>query len=143
MLEGKPVEGSRMRYDYDGSGKEREVVASAYTLMVYEQEFKSGMIEDVYGKIRIVEDDYDDDGNPTVADFTIDNWFAYVKALWAMLRTGADLARAEGRQYTPVPSFKEWSLRATELDMRTVSSIVIQECQRGFFRTPDTTEAEE
>ena len=132
-----------MLYDYDGSGQEREVIASAYTLMVYEQEFKSGMIEDVYGKIKITNEDYDEDGNTTVADFTIDNWFAYVKALWAMLKTGADLARAEGRQYTKVPSFREWSLKATELDMRTVSTIVIQECQRGFFRTPDTDETEE
>lgn len=119
-----------MLYDYDGSGKERELVMSAYTLMVYEQEFKTGMIEDVFGKVRLS----DEDDSEVVLDFTRDNWFAYIKALWAMLKAGMDLARAERRQYEYVPSFNEWSLKATSFDIQEVSRVVIEACQAGLFR---------
>lgn len=124
-----------MLYDYDGSGTEHEVIASAHTLMVYEQQFKRGMIEDVFSRVRIAEDDFDDDGTLLVADYTIDHWDKYVKALWAMLRAGSDLARAEGREYETVPSFEEWSVKVTNLDMQELSLVVVSECQRGFFRT--------
>ena len=123
-------------YDYDGSGKERELVASAHTLMVYEQQFKSGLIEDVFGRISLAghEHDIDRNGNLVVADYTIDNWGAYIKALWAMLKSASDLARAEGRPYDQIPPFPEWSIKATNLDMSEVSAIVVTECQRGLFR---------
>jgi len=124
-----------MLYDYDGSGRKHEIVASAHTLMVYEQQFKRGMIEDVFSKVRIDEDDFDDDGTILVADYTIDHWDKYVKALWAMLKAGSDLARAEGREYEVVPSFDEWSVKVTNLDIQELSLVVVSECQRGFFRT--------
>lgn len=126
-----------MLFDYDNSGIERELVASAHTLMVYEQNFKRGMIEDVFGRISVEghDEDVTDDGYLRVLDFTIDHWGAYVRALWAMLKSGADLARAEGRQYVPIQNFEDWSIKATNLNMSDVSRVVIQECQRGFFRT--------
>lgn len=126
-----------MLFDYDNSGIERELVASAHTLMVYEQNFKRGMIEDVFGRISVEghDEDVTEDGYLRVLDFTIDHWGAYVKALWAMLKSGADLARAEGRPYTPVPNFEDWSIKVTNLNMSDVSRVVVQECQRGFFRT--------
>lgn len=132
-------------YDYDKSGKEREIVASAHTLMVYEQQFKSGLIEDVFGRISLAghENDIDSNGNIVVADYTVDNWTAYMKALWAMLRAGADLARVEQREYEPVPSFDEWSLSATNLDMAEVSRVVVTECQRGLFRAGAAASEEE
>jgi hypothetical protein len=126
-----------MRYDYDGSGKERELVASVHTLMIYEQQFKAGLIEDVFGRIELTpnEDDIDENGNLRVADYTRDHWGAYVKALWAMLRAGADLARIERRDYEPIPGYEEWSIRATHLDMAEISRIVVTECQRELFRS--------
>lgn len=126
-----------MKYDYDGSGKERELVASAHTLMIYEQQFKHGLIEDVFGRISLEgrADDIDDDGNLKVIDYTIDHWAAYVKALWAMLRAGADLARIEHREYEPIPGYEEWSIRATNLDMAEISRVVIETCQRDLFRS--------
>lgn len=134
-----------MLFDYDNSGIERELVASAHTLMVYEQNFKRGMIEDVFGRISVEghDEDVTEDGYLRVLDFTIDHWGAYVKALWAMLKSGADLARAEGRQYIPVPSFEDWSVKATNLNMSDVSHVVVQECQRGFFRTGTTASEED
>lgn len=41
-----------MRFDIDGSG-EREYIASAYTMMLYEQEFHVSLLSDVYGKIDL------------------------------------------------------------------------------------------
>lgn len=41
-----------MLFDYDGSG-ERNIVASPYTLMLYEQTFKSSLIKDFYGVIDL------------------------------------------------------------------------------------------
>ena len=121
-----------MKYDYDGSGVERELDATAYTLMVYEQEFKSGLIEDVFGRISIPEDT---DGM-VVADYTRDNWVAYTRALWAMLRSASDRLASEGKPHDEVPSFKAWAMYATNLNLAKVSyDLVMGEIQRRFFRS--------
>ena len=44
-----------MKHDIDGSG-EREIRCSVYTLTVYEQEFKSSMVKDVYGVVDLKAD---------------------------------------------------------------------------------------
>ena len=131
-----------MLYDYDGSGRERELCISAHTLMVYEQQFKRDMLKDVFGRITISEDVVDDDGKVLIADYTQDNWTNYLKALWAMLRSGADLARSEGRAYEEVPPFDEWSMHATNLDMADISRVVVEGVQRDLFRS-GTAAAEE
>lgn len=121
-----------MKYDYDGSGVERELDATAHTLLVYEQEFKSGLIEDVFGRISL-------EGNMdelVVADYTRDNWVAYVQAIWAMLKSASDRLAYEGKQHEEVPSFKEWSMTATNLSLGEFSrDIVFGELQRRFFRS--------
>lgn len=129
-----------MKHDIDGSG-EREIRCSVYTLTVYEQEFKSSMVKDVYGVIdlrangaEVVTAEYvanrlaaampeggDGKRKPlpkatlalvarafpdtivTTIDYTADNWEAYVRAYWAMLRTGDALSG--GAQTTP-PSMR-------------------------------------
>jgi hypothetical protein len=105
---------------------------SAHTLFLYETQFKSGLIEDVFGRITMQKETSDE---TVLADYTIDNWTDYVKALWAMLRAGADLARAEHREYEPIPGFEEWSVRATNLDMSEVSRVVINNIQEKLFRS--------
>ena len=134
-----------MRYDYDGSGVERELNASPHALVIYEQQFKRGMIEDVFGRITLSgrDGDVDEDGNVIVADFTIDHWSAYIRALWAMLRAGADLARIEHRDYERIPDFEEWSIRATNLDLSEISHIVVTTCQKELFRSGAAASEEE
>lgn len=126
-----------MKYDYDGSGKERDLVASAHTLTIYEQQFKSGLIEDVFGRVDLTvgENDLDEDGNLKAVDYTRDHWGAYIRALWAMLRAGADLARIEHRDYEPVPGYEEWSIRATNIDMAEIARVVLTTCQKELFRS--------
>lgn len=133
-----------MKYDYDGSGVERELCASPHALVIYEQEFKSGLIEDVFGRISLAghEDDVSEDGTLVVADYTVDNWTSYIRALWAMLRAGSDLARIEGRKHEAIPGFEDWSITATNLDLSEVSAIVIQACQKELFRTGATVSDE-
>lgn len=121
-----------MTYDYDGSGKEREVLFSAYTMMVYEQEFKVGLIEDMYGRIVVPERD---PGSTVLADYTIDNWQSYLKALWAGLKAASDLARAEHRDYEVIPPYKEWLIHVTTVDMGELSRFILDACNRGLFRS--------
>ena len=128
-----------MKYDYDGSGKEREIACSAYTVMIYEQQFKVGMIEDVYGKVRVSNDQIDEDGNVIVANFSTTNWGAYIKALWAMLKTGAEVARIENRVYERIPSFDTWAIGATNLDIAEIFTIVNTRIQEDLFRAGTTT----
>ena len=138
------------RIDYLNDGNEHEYEASTYTLMVYEQEFKSDLIKDVFGRIdtRAASQNFDEQGNLVAMDYTIDNWNCEIKAFWAMLRTSADIARSEGRLTDPVPRFEQWNLGVAKavsaanedgkgevaIDMGQISQAVFDECQRGLFR---------
>lgn len=130
-------------YDYDGSGREREIRCSAYTLMLYEQTFKTGLIEDVFGKVRINTTTEEEDGTTVLADYTLEHWGAYIKALWAMLRTGVEVAKAERRAYEDVPSFDKWAITATNLDISEISRVVITRCQEDLFRAGAAREEEQ
>lgn len=124
------------RIDYNHDGHEHEYEATTYTLMVYEQEFKSDLIKDVFGRIdtRRAIENFDEDGIEVVADYTIDNWNSYPKAFWAMLKTSEAIARSENRFAEPVPSFIQWCIAYRNPDVAELSRIVIDECNRGLFR---------
>lgn len=138
------------RIDYMNDGNEREYEASTYTLLIYEQEFKSDLIKDVFGRIdtRAASNNFDENGNLVAMDYTIDNWNCELKAFWAMLKTSADIARSEGRFTESVPQYKEWNLSVAKaisaanrngndgvaIDMGQISQAVFNECQRGLFR---------
>ena len=123
--------------DYSHDGTEHEYEATTYTLMVYEQEFKSDMIKDVFGRIDLsgAADVLDSDGNLKYVDYTIDNWNAYPRALWAMLKTSEAIARYEGRTPERVEPFDKWCVFARNVDLSELSRIVIDECNRGLFHS--------
>lgn len=139
-----------MLIDYDGTG-EREAIATAYTLMLYEQEFKGSdakgvtgdLISDVYGTIDLkkAKSQYDALGNLVVLDYTNDNWNAYLRALWAMLRTASESARSRGIDAQLTPRFSEWVRGVGKVNMSEIMDAVIEECNRGFFR-PSATDSE-
>lgn len=133
------------KIDYNHDGTEHEYQATVYTLMVYEQEFKRDLIKDVFGRIDLSEaaKNFDDDGNPTAMDYTIDNWTAYPKAFWAMLKTSEAIARSEGRMAESVPSFTQWCIGYRNPDVSELSSTVIGECNRGLFRAGAAASEEE
>lgn len=124
------------KIDYERNGVEREYEATTYTLVVYEQEFKSDLIKDVFGRIdlRNSQTILDEDGNLVVVDYTSDNWIGYLKAFWAMLKTSEAICRRENRPCLAVPSFNQWSLETRSIDMVELSHVVIAELNRGLFR---------
>ena len=121
---------------------EVEYQATAYTLMVYEQEFGTDLIQDVYGRIDITKAAQADDGS-IVLDYTVDNWTAELRCFWAMCKTAHDIAQAQGRKIPDVPPYKVWIMAMPPtVDMPAISSAVFEETQRGFF-PPKTEEKEQ
>ena len=108
--------------------------------MVYEQEFKSDLIKDVFGTIDLTKEEIgvDEDGNVVRVDYTNNNWIAELKAFWAMLKTSEAIARREGRKAEPVPRFIEWCLTTEEVNLWELSRITIFELNRGLFRAGTT-----
>lgn len=86
-----------MLFDY-GNGKVN-IEVSFYTLLVYEQEFGSDMIKDLFGRVVINEDD----SGEIVLDYTQNNWTSAAKALWACAKTAN-----EG-----IMPFREWARTMT------------------------------
>lgn len=132
-----------------GNG-EQEIRCTARTLVIYEQEFwndpfprvTGDMIADVFGKHTVTQDSlglkFDDSGNieAIVIDYTSDNWNADLRAVWAMLKTQAEIDRKNGIKQERIPSFREWSAAIADWEpsMRDVSALVYEEMNRGLFR---------
>lgn len=153
-----------MLYDFDGTG-EVELVCSAYTLSVYEQEFKNSMIADVYGvvdltsveghtvtssyvlnKLKEANDGADVSARiktlvekafpaymVTKLDYSADNWEAYLRASWAMMKTANIIA---GKNDTP--AFMTWLAGLGPVDMKEVSRTVLSCMEDGVFHTRNT-----
>lgn len=134
------------KVDY-GAG-EREIRCTYYTLTVYEQEFCTSKIDgvtgdliaDVMGRQVIKADDtpvrMNDDGtiDAIVLDYTRCSWNVEKRALWAMLRTAAEIAKLHGEPYEPVPSYSEWDLSLLECspNLSDVHHVVDNELQELF-----------
>ena len=116
-----------------GDYGEVEAVATAYTLVVYEQEFGGAdLIGDVFGR-----HEGEDDGDRVVIDFTSENWLAELRALWAMVVTAYELAydRGDAAPNDRPKRFAEWVKGVGKLDMRQLSYQLAAECMDGFFHT--------
>lgn len=64
-------------------------------------------------------------------DYTKDNWDAYLRALWAMIRTADEI-----NGVATVPGFASWVKRLGSADMGAISRFVIDAVQEGLFRAP-------
>lgn len=149
-----------MQFDVDGTGA-REALASAYTLVIYEQEFGSSLIKDVYGKVDLAQG-----GTQVVTAGLVEEAIrgAYGRQLPKGVRDAierafpmtvttevdythenweADLralwamfrcARAAGRTQVDVPPFDEWLRSLGPVDMWAVSEFVVGACNRELFR---------
>lgn len=130
---------------------EKEFRCTAWTCVVYEQEFHSDpyekvtgdLIADVMGKLTIRGDSAGvrlaEDGSLEiiVQDYTRDDWNVQRRALWAMLKTQDDIEVGRGLHTSTVPSYAQWcrTLLEVEPDMREVSLAIGNELQRGLFRS--------
>lgn len=115
-----------------GDYGEVDAVATAYTLVLYEQEFHGDLLKDVFGRQTS-----DESGDDVLIDMTTDNWNAELRALYAMIRTSYEI-RWDAGDATPnerPKQFTEWVKGIGQFNMRQVASDVVNECIRGFFRT--------
>lgn len=123
-----------MQFHTEGYG-DIDIEATAHTLVLYEQEFKSDLIKDVFGKREQAKDA---DGSTVVLfDYTVDNWNDELKALWAMAKTANDIANDAG-EVAPkdrITSYTKWVKGLGKVNMRDVANAVVSCCMDGFFHT--------
>lgn len=123
-----------MQFHTEGYG-DIDIEATAHTLVLYEQEFKSDLIKDVFGKREQAKDL---DGSTVVLfDYTVDNWNDELKALWAMAKTANDIANDAG-EVAPkdrITSYTKWVKGLGKVNMRDVANAVVSCCMDGFFHT--------
>lgn len=123
-----------------GDYGEVEAIATAYTLVIYEQEFKGrDLIADVFGKSDVKSDgkgDGEDDGT-VVIDFTSERWLNDLRALWAMVVTAYELAydRGDAAPNDRPKPFMEWAKGIGKVNMRSITYALLGECMDGFFHT--------
>lgn len=121
-----------MFINIDGKG-EVEIKATMYTLHIYEKEFHSDLIKDVFGKHEVSKTDPD----VLVIDYTQENWNEERKALWAMVKTAADL-KDEAGDLAPndrVPGYEKWVMGIGQINVRDIANAVFTEATEGFFHT--------
>lgn len=110
-----------MLIDYGIGPKECRFGVNA--MCIYEQEFHADIIQDLFGKID-VKDDQSEDGVLFSVDYRQTNWTNCVKALWAGLKNADERT----------PPWKEWSRSTEGIDLNEISNKVIHEAWRMFFR---------
>ena len=110
-----------MLIDY-GRGEEECAIGVA-AMMVYEQQFRSDIIQDLFGLATIRRKPEDEDVVFAV-DYRTTNWTAVVKALWAGLKAADD-------EY---PGYWEWSMGLGAIDLNDLASKIVPEAYGQFFR---------
>ena len=130
---------SKITFDETG---EHEAYCTAWTLVIYEQQFNEDMIKDVFGRIDMSKQRYELDSNGDVltVDYTNENWTKNIQALWAMLRTASEIGFMDGdvAANKRIPSYEEWITTVKAVDCDGIANFVVTEMQSGFFR-PATT----
>lgn len=114
-----------MQFSIDG--KTIEAQASVYTLVLYEQEFQSDLIKDLFGKTSL-----EDADQGAYIDFTLNNWAAIPRVLWAMAKTVDNT----------VPRYQEWAKGITGIDMFSLNQEIAEAVVDAFFRPAAATEEE-
>ena len=112
-------------FTFEADGKTYEAKVTFYTAHIYEMEFRSDLIRDLFG-VQTAEQplevertgDGEEDYRIVKIDFTKVNWTVVTKALWAAVKTANPGA----------PSYAEWTLtpghsRAPGLNQRTTAQL--------------------
>lgn len=109
-----------MKIDY-GYG-EKEIIVSVLTLTLYEQEFQSDLIQDLFGRVS-VEDTDASENEIILLDFSRTNWTAVTRCLWACLKT-ADPS---------LPSFKSWASSLGKVNLFDLKEELIPVVMENLF----------
>lgn len=107
------------------NGEQFDAEVTFYTAWLYEAEFKSDMIKDLFGTQELVETvTTDKSGAVARIDFTHTNWDALMRVLWASLKTANPSTK----------SFKSWVQSTQGVNMWLLSEVISVEVADCFFR---------
>ena len=125
-------------FTFQANGKTYEAKATFYTAYLYEMEFRSDLIRDLFG-VQTAEQpleiertgDGDDDYRIVKIDFTKVNWTVVAKALWAAVKTANPAT----------PAYSEWMKETSGVNLWLVQDELGNEISECFFR-PETAREE-
>lgn len=103
------------------NGKELEARLSAFSMLLYEQEFGTDLIADLNGKVRA--DDGTEEG--VLFDFASVPWLKVMQGVWAMLKTVDD----------SVPHFEKWARKAEQFNAFEFRNVLETAVSDNFFHT--------
>lgn len=103
------------------NGEELEVKLSAFSMVLYEQEFGSDLIGDLNGKVKV--DDGEEEG--VLFDFTKIPWMKILQGIWAMLKTAKP----------STPHFEKWVKGVEEFNAFEMRNVLEQAVSDNFFHT--------
>lgn len=117
------------------NGEKKPCIFSAWTAVLYEQEFKSDMYGDMYSGVAIQAEKEGKRGSGKkgglLASFESVGSATMYRVLWAALKAADD----------DVPPFSEWSRGEIDVNRFEVVGLMLGECNRRCFRAgADTSE---
>lgn len=109
-----------------GTG-EVDLNITPWTLVVYEQEFRGDMIQDLLGKV-VVKNEEEEAGTFVVFDYRDANWTSCLKTMWACLKASDD----------STPSFKKWSQTVGSVNVLDIYNKLVPLVEESLFRSGGT-----
>ena len=126
-----------MNFEVKYSGGTHTAAAGLNALVIYEQEFESDLIKDVFGIVEVKEEDLEKIAEEKlggkekessdvvlVLDYTQTNWTKIVKAVWACLKN---------YNGDSIPSFKTWVNQTEGMNLTEVQNAAIVAFNETFF----------
>lgn len=112
-------------FEVEIDGKTVKAAVTFYTAQLYEAEFRSDMIKDLFGE-QDLKPAVSIEGDDIVkVDFTKVNWLVMAKVLWAAAKTADDA----------IPSYTSWMKKTSGVNMWLVQELLGAEVADCFFRT--------
>ena len=105
-----------------------ELEVSFWTLVVYETQFGSDMIGDLFGKVTATRDELEEPDaseDTFTIDYTSYDWNAGVRAMWAAVKAADRNA----------PAYEQWCRSMTDVNMWPLMEELKSEVLARLFRT--------
>ena len=123
-------------FEVEIGGKKVKAEVSFLTAQLYEAEFRSDIIQDLYGLQSFADGEFEfKDGSIVGIDFTKVRWLEVTKALWAAVKT-AD---------PTLPGYSEWVKTTSGANLWEIRDELVNAVNDCFFRAgaPEEGEPEE
>jgi hypothetical protein len=117
-------------FEFEIDGVPTKADVTFHTAWLYEAEFGSSIVSDLFGRRSLSADEGSEDLS---IDFTKTDWNALNRALWAAVKT-ADKT---------VPGYEEWTRRTRGVNLWLVGMVLSAEVADCFFRPSSAGEESE